>query len=94
MKYLIGWLIGVGTAWAALAIWQRVPEFPDIDHGAEEADDLHRIVYHGERPSCDCRYRSRNVHGTGCPLAVYRVDSVWEDEHGISISGRLGRMQP
>lgn len=41
MKYLIGWLIGVGTAWAALAIWQRVPEFPDIDAPPDEGSGEH-----------------------------------------------------
>lgn len=46
MKLFLGFLLGLGTAWAALAIWQRVPEFPDID----EMDDLDRVVYLGEDP--------------------------------------------
>jgi len=32
MKVIIGFLLGLGTAWAALAIWQRLPEFPDVDY--------------------------------------------------------------
>lgn len=56
MKYLIGWLIGVGTMWAALAIWQRLPEFPNIDDiDPAEMDDLDRIVYLGERPDVQMR---------------------------------------
>lgn len=31
MKLLIGWMLGLGTAWAALAIWRRIPPFPDLD---------------------------------------------------------------
>lgn len=31
MRFLIGVVAGVAIAWVALAIWQRVPEFPDID---------------------------------------------------------------
>lgn len=46
MKLFAGFLLGLGTAWAALAIWQRLPEFPDID----EMDDIDRIVYLGESP--------------------------------------------
>jgi len=38
MKVLMGFLLGLGTAWAALAIWQRVPEFPDIDENEQDAD--------------------------------------------------------
>lgn len=31
MRYLVGWLAGIATAWAALAIWRRIPPFPDIE---------------------------------------------------------------
>lgn len=31
MKFLIGWTAGLLTAWAALAIWRRIPPFPDLD---------------------------------------------------------------
>lgn len=33
MKFAIGFAAGLAAAWAALAIWQRVPEFPDLDAG-------------------------------------------------------------
>ena len=46
MKMFLGFLMGLSTAWAALAIWQKVPPFPDID----EMDDIDRIVYLGETP--------------------------------------------
>lgn len=46
MKYLIGFLVGLGAAWAALAIWQRVPAFPDIDaDDVPEVDDRHSARY-------------------------------------------------
>lgn len=32
MRILAGWLLGVATAWAALAIWRTVPPFPDLDY--------------------------------------------------------------
>lgn len=31
MRIAVGWLLGVASAWAALAIWRRIPPFPDID---------------------------------------------------------------
>lgn len=31
MRFLAGVAVGLAAAWAALAIWQRVPEFPEID---------------------------------------------------------------
>jgi len=31
MKFLAGWIAGLATAWAALAIWNRIPPFPDIE---------------------------------------------------------------
>lgn len=31
MRYLLGLLTGLAAAWAALAIWRRVPPFPDIE---------------------------------------------------------------
>jgi len=31
MRFALGVVAGIAAAWAALAIWQRVPEFPDID---------------------------------------------------------------
>lgn len=38
MKFAIGFAAGLAAAWAALAIWQRVPEFPDLD--ASEVPDV------------------------------------------------------
>ena len=38
MRFAIGFAAGVAAAWAALAIWQRVPEFPDLD--ADEVPDI------------------------------------------------------
>lgn len=52
MKVLIGWLLGVGTVWAALAIWHRVPEFPDVDASTaakvEVGEDEHGIFLRGD----------------------------------------------
>lgn len=31
MKFALGFLAGLGAAWAALAIWQYLPEFPEVD---------------------------------------------------------------
>ncbi|QCW22577.1 hypothetical protein QDA05_gp20 [Microbacterium phage Honeyfin] len=36
MRYLAGWIAGLATAWAALAIWRRFPPFPDIDAEPED----------------------------------------------------------
>uniref|UniRef100_A0AAU8GNJ0 Minor tail protein n=1 Tax=Microbacterium phage Crisis TaxID=3158889 RepID=A0AAU8GNJ0_9CAUD len=36
MKFLAGWIAGIATAWAALAIWRRFPPFPDIDAEPED----------------------------------------------------------
>ncbi|WQY99808.1 hypothetical protein [Microbacterium phage MO526] len=36
MRYLLGVLTGLAAAWAALAIWRRVPPFPDIDAASIE----------------------------------------------------------
>lgn len=41
MRFLLGVVAGVATAWAALAIWQRLPEFPDLD--AEQVPDLNEL---------------------------------------------------
>lgn len=44
MRFTIGWLAGVATAWAALAIWQRVPtldECPEL-HGDDHNWDEHQ----------------------------------------------------
>ncbi|QDF19034.1 hypothetical protein SEA_HERMEONYSUS_18 [Microbacterium phage Hermeonysus] len=30
MRYLVGWLAGIATAWAALAIWRRVPPLSEV----------------------------------------------------------------
>lgn len=35
MKLLAGWLLGLGTAWAALAIWRTVPPLGPIDPADE-----------------------------------------------------------
>lgn len=52
MKVLIGWLLGLTTAWAALAIWQRVPSFPDVDEPAlsEFPDNEEWLTRNGEKP--------------------------------------------
>lgn len=47
MKFWLGVITGLGLAWAALAIWQRVPEFPDIDEHEEE------LEYRPGRPAFD-----------------------------------------
>ena len=31
MRFLAGWIAGLATAWTALAIWRRLPAFPDLD---------------------------------------------------------------
>uniref|UniRef100_A0AAU7J8E9 Minor tail protein n=2 Tax=unclassified bacterial viruses TaxID=12333 RepID=A0AAU7J8E9_9VIRU len=31
MRFLAGWIAGLATVWAALAIWKRVPPMPYID---------------------------------------------------------------
>jgi len=56
MKFALGFLAGVGAAWAALAIWQRVPAFPDIDN---ERDDL----VAGEREMRE--WAARGMHPLG-----------------------------
>lgn len=55
MKFALGFAAGVAAAWAALAIWQRVPEFPLIDADIPPVGDdaIDRIVYHRGRPRFD-----------------------------------------
>lgn len=31
MKIAAGFLLGVAAAWAAIAIWQRIPPFPELE---------------------------------------------------------------
>lgn len=31
MRFAAGFIAGLAAAWAALALWQRVPAFPDVD---------------------------------------------------------------
>lgn len=51
MKFALGFLAGVGTAWSALAIWQHltIPEPP------ADPDDLDEIVY-GLEPGREYRF--------------------------------------
>ena len=48
MKFAIGFAAGLAAAWAALAIWQRVPEFPDLD--ASEVPDVEELRWQGRTP--------------------------------------------
>lgn len=32
MKTFLGWLAGLATVWAVLAIWRRFPGIPDLDY--------------------------------------------------------------
>lgn len=45
MRFAIGFAAGLAAAWAALAIWQRVPEFPDLD--ASEVPDIEVLRWQG-----------------------------------------------
>lgn len=47
-RFTLGFLAGLAAAWAVLAIWRRVPEFPDLD--VDQMDDLDRMVYLGQMP--------------------------------------------
>lgn len=40
MRFTLGFLTGLAAAWAALAIWQRVPEFGPIDADDEPIPEL------------------------------------------------------
>lgn len=31
MRFVLGFMTGVAAVWTALAIWQRVPPFPDLE---------------------------------------------------------------
>lgn len=46
MKLLVGWIAGIATAWTMLAIWRRIPPFPDID-----ADYAHEVDERRSDPS-------------------------------------------
>jgi hypothetical protein len=32
MKFTLGFIAGLGAAWAALAIWQKIPVLGEFDH--------------------------------------------------------------
>jgi len=50
MRFAIGFAAGVAAAWAALAVWQRVPEFPDLDAGeVPEIDEDYWLPRRGDR---------------------------------------------
>lgn len=46
MRFTIGWLAGVATAWAALAIWQRVPTLDECPepHGDDQASNEQQVL--------------------------------------------------
>lgn len=48
MKFLLGFLSGLAAAWAALAIWQRVPSLGPID-AADEDGSLDHLMTEGAR---------------------------------------------
>lgn len=52
MRILAGWLLGVATAWAALAIWRTIPPFPELDYEQEPLieDDIDALIFQGRRP--------------------------------------------
>ncbi|QDP45506.1 hypothetical protein SEA_FUZZBUSTER_22 [Microbacterium phage FuzzBuster] len=68
MKYLIGFLAGVGAAWAALAIFQRVPELGPID-AIDEAwpppPEVDREAFERAADGNQLRYRSQHRAGLG-----------------------------
>ena len=46
MRFAIGFAAGVAAAWAALAVWRRVPAFPDLD--ADEVPEIDDSYWRGE----------------------------------------------
>ena len=51
MRFAIGFAAGVAAAWAALAVWQRTPPFPDLD--ASEVPDIEGPLSPGDRVMLD-----------------------------------------
>lgn len=45
MRFALGFATGLATAWAALAIWQRVPELGPIDDGDADTSEARRDHY-------------------------------------------------
>ncbi|QGJ89431.1 hypothetical protein PBI_SMARTIES_26 [Microbacterium phage Smarties] len=48
MKFLAGWIAGIATAWAALAIYQRIPPLSEV---VWETDDS--VVLPGLKPGTE-----------------------------------------
>lgn len=62
MRFALGFVAGIAAAWAAIAIWQKVPvPMGDSDDGqcVCGCDDLGQIAYHG-RVTEEKLHRYRN----------------------------------
>lgn len=58
MRFWLGVLAGIGAAWAALAIWQRVPPLSEIVWEADDPNaDLKRLALGGEPDNVHLRHR-------------------------------------
>lgn len=67
MRFALGFLAGVGAAWAALAIWQRVPPLGPVDD-IDSDDAPPRIDPDAFERAADAnqlRYRSQHRAGLG-----------------------------
>lgn len=82
MKFLLGFASGVAAAWAALAIWQRVPPLGPVD-AVDEAfpppPSIDREAFERAADGNQLRYRSQHAAGLG---ARPDVSSIFRDAHG------------
>lgn len=75
MRFILGFVAGVATAWAALAIYQQVPPFGPID----EADDyppppsIDPEAFERAADANQLRYRSQHAAGLGARRDHYHA---------------------
>lgn len=77
MKFLAGWIAGLATAWTALALWRRIPPFPDIDpepDGDPDVSDGLDRRFDPPRPTVRTGHLIASGGGWRSPLGEYPFD--------------------
>jgi hypothetical protein len=80
MRFTLGFFAGLGAAWAALAIWQRVPPFGPVDPSDEAWPPAVSVDGEAFERAADANqlvYRSQHAAGLG---AVRRHDYSRDSE--------------
>ncbi len=74
MKFALGFVAGLGVAWAALAIWQGVPPLgpidPEDDGSWPPPVNVDREAFERAADANQLRYRSQHAAGLGAVRPV------------------------